>query len=87
MEWHKHEKAVLLGPDSPGCFELTEFTAPAELLSHVCATPFCASFFSPELTCLTKPHELLYIPAPNLLILLTYADTHVQEYKEVHGAL
>lgn len=26
MEWHKHEKAVLLGPDSPGCFELTEFT-------------------------------------------------------------
>ncbi|MCP1461357.1 MULTISPECIES: hypothetical protein [Bacillus] len=25
MEWHKHEKAVLLGPDSPGCFELTEF--------------------------------------------------------------
>ncbi|ASS62802.1 MULTISPECIES: hypothetical protein [Bacillus] len=26
MEWHKHEKAVLPGPDSPGCFELTEFT-------------------------------------------------------------
>ncbi|PAD64811.1 hypothetical protein CHH79_06015 [Bacillus siamensis] len=25
MEWHKHEKAVMLRPDSPGCFELTEF--------------------------------------------------------------
>lgn len=26
MEWHKHEKAVMLRPDSPGYFELTEFT-------------------------------------------------------------